>query len=66
MYSQLVKWEKCQKKGTTKRKPKKDVCHFAIVLKNFVSEVVSIKGVKSQEKKKQPKTRTTKRAVLMF
>jgi hypothetical protein len=39
MYSQLVKelirWEKCQKnmiKGIAKRKPKKDVCHSAIVL----------------------------------
>jgi hypothetical protein len=40
MFSQLVKelirWEKCQKnmiKGIAKREPKKDVCHFAIVLK---------------------------------
>jgi hypothetical protein len=40
MYFQLVKefirWDKCQKnmiEGTTKRKPKKDVFHFAIVFK---------------------------------
>jgi hypothetical protein len=39
MYSQLFKeliiWDKCPKnmiKGTTKREPKKDVCHYAIVL----------------------------------
>jgi len=39
MYFQLVKnliiWEKCQKnmiEGTTKRKPKKDIGHSAIVL----------------------------------
>jgi hypothetical protein len=38
MYFQLVKelmrWEKHEKKmieGTSKRKPKKDVCHYAIV-----------------------------------
>jgi hypothetical protein len=31
-----MKWEKCQKnmiEGTTKRKPKNDVCHSAIILK---------------------------------
>ncbi len=40
MFSQLVKemvkWEKCQRnmiEGTTKRELKKDVCHFAIMLK---------------------------------
>jgi hypothetical protein len=40
VYSQLVKklirWDKCLKNmigGTTKREPKKDVCHSAIVLK---------------------------------
>ncbi len=39
MYPQLVKklikWEKCQKnmiEGTTKRKPKKDVCYYVIIL----------------------------------
>ncbi len=39
MYSQLVKelikWDKCQKnmiEGIAKRKPKKDICCFAIVL----------------------------------
>jgi hypothetical protein len=39
MYFQLVKelirWEKCQKnmiKGIAKREPKKDMCHYAIVL----------------------------------
>jgi hypothetical protein len=51
MYSQLVKklikWEKCQNnmiEGTTKRKPKKDVCHFVIVLKKFVSEMFHFKN----------------------
>ncbi len=40
MYYQLIKelirWDKCQRNmigGTTKREPKKDVCHFSIVLK---------------------------------
>jgi hypothetical protein len=39
MYSQLVKklikWEKCQNnmiERTTKKKSKKDVCHFTIIL----------------------------------
>jgi hypothetical protein len=27
--------------GTTKRKPKKDVCHFAIVLEVFLIKMVS-------------------------
>ncbi len=52
--------------GTTKRKPKKDVCHFAVVLEILFQKQFPLKGVESQEKKKQPKTRTTKRAVLMF
>ncbi len=60
MYSQLVKelirWEKCQKnmtKGIAKRKPKKDICHFAIVLEVLFQKWFPLKGVKSHEKKKQ-------------
>jgi hypothetical protein len=35
LVKKLIKWEKCQKnmvEGTTKKKPKKDVCYFVIVL----------------------------------
>ncbi len=60
MYSQLVKelikWDKCQKnmiEGITKRLPKKDVCHFAIVLEVFFQKWFPLEGVESQEKKKQ-------------
>jgi hypothetical protein len=60
MYSQLVKemirWEKCQKNmivGTAKREPKKDVCHFTIVLKVLFLKWFPLEGAKSQEKKKQ-------------
>ncbi len=62
MYFQLVKklirWDKCQKNmidGTTKREPKNDVCHFAIVLKVLFQKWFPLEGVKSQEKKKQAK-----------
>jgi hypothetical protein len=37
--------------GTTKRKPKKDVCHFAIVLEIIFQNWFPI-GVKPREKKK--------------
>jgi len=60
MYSQLVKelikWENCQKnmiKGTTKREPKKDVCHFAIVLKVLFQKWFPLEGIEPQKKKKQ-------------
>ncbi len=36
LVKEMIKWEKCQKnmiEGIAKREPKKDVCHFAIVLK---------------------------------
>ncbi len=59
MYSQLLKklirWAKCQKnmiEGTTKRKPKKDVRHFVIVLKVLFQKWFPLKGVEPQEKKK--------------
>jgi hypothetical protein len=59
MYSQLVKelikWGKCQKnmiEGTTKRKPKKDVCHFPIVLKIMFQKWFPLEGAKPQKKKK--------------
>jgi hypothetical protein len=38
LVKELIKWEKCQKnmiKEITKRKPKKDVCHYAIVLESM-------------------------------
>jgi hypothetical protein len=59
MYFQLVKelirWEKCYKnviEGTTKRKPKKDVCHSIIILEVFFQKWFPLKGAKSQERKK--------------
>jgi hypothetical protein len=60
MYSQLVKelirWDKCKKnmrKGTTKREPKKDVCHYTIVLEVLFHKWFPLEGVESHEKKKQ-------------
>jgi hypothetical protein len=62
MYSQLVKelikWEKCQKnmiEGTSKKEPKKDVCHFAIVLEVLFQKWFPLERAKSQEKKKHAK-----------
>jgi hypothetical protein len=58
MYFQLVKeligWEKCQKnmiKGTTKREPKKDVCHSTIALKFLFQKWFPIQGVEAYKKK---------------
>jgi hypothetical protein len=52
MYFQLVKnliiWEKCQKnmiEGTTKRKPKKDVCHSTSVLQVLFQNWFPLEGV---------------------
>ncbi len=60
MYFQLVKelirWEKCKKnmnEGTTKREPKKDVCHSTIVLEVLFQQWFPLEGIKSHEKKKQ-------------
>jgi hypothetical protein len=60
MYSQLVKelirWEKCQEnkiEGTTKREPKKDVCHFSIILEVMFQKWFPLEGAKPQKKKKQ-------------
>jgi hypothetical protein len=60
MYSLLVKElirsDKCQKnmiEGIAKREPKKDVCHFVIVLKVLFQNWFLVKGVEPQEKKKQ-------------
>jgi hypothetical protein len=39
--------------GTTKRKPKKDVCHFAIVLEVLFQRWFPLERAESQEKKKQ-------------
>ncbi len=41
--------------GTAKRKPKKDVCHSAIVLEVLFQKWFQVEGAKSQEKKKQAK-----------
>jgi hypothetical protein len=35
LVKELIRWDKCQKnmiEGIAKREPKKDVCHFAIVV----------------------------------
>ncbi len=60
MYLQLVKelirWKKCQKnkiEGITKREPKKDVCHSAIVQEVMFHKWFPLKIVEPQEKKKQ-------------
>jgi hypothetical protein len=42
-------------KGTTKEKPKKDVCHFAIVLKVMFHKWFPLEGTQSREKKKHTK-----------
>ncbi len=39
--------------GTTKKKPKKDVCHFAIILEVMFQKWIPLDGAKSQERKKQ-------------
>jgi hypothetical protein len=51
MYFQLVKeliiWEKCKNKmikGIAKRKPKNDVCHFAIILENLFQKWFPLNG----------------------
>jgi hypothetical protein len=52
---------KCQKnmiEGTTKRKPKKDVCHFPIVLKIMFQKWFPLEGAKPQKKKKTSRTAT--------
>ncbi len=60
----LIKWEKFQKnviEGTTKRKPKKDVCHFAIVLEVLFQKWFPLQGeeeigkptLRAQKKKRQ-------------
>ncbi len=56
LVKELIKWDKCQKnmiKGTTKREPKKDVCHSAIILEVLFKKWFIVKGIKPQEKKKQ-------------
>ncbi len=41
--------------GTTKKEPKKDVCHFAIVLEVMLQKWIPLDGAKSQERNKQAK-----------
>jgi hypothetical protein len=38
--------------GTTKREPKKDVCHFSIVLEVLFQNWFPLDGIESQERKK--------------
>jgi hypothetical protein len=58
MYYQLVKelirWGKYHNimiEGVAKIKPKKDVCHFVIVLEVLFQKWFIVKGVEPQEKK---------------
>jgi hypothetical protein len=47
LVKELIRWEKCQKnmiEGTTKRKPKKDVCHSAIVLEYLFQKWFPLEG----------------------
>ncbi len=41
--------------GTTKRKPKMDVCHSTIILEVLFQKWFPLNGTKSQENKKQAK-----------
>jgi hypothetical protein len=59
MYFQLVKklirWEKCQNnmiEGTTKREPKKGVCHSTVVLEVLFQKWFPLDGTKSRERTK--------------
>ncbi len=59
LVKELIKWEKCKKnmiEVKTKRKQKKDVCHFAMVLKILFQKWFPLEGAWSHEKKqaKQP------------
>jgi hypothetical protein len=54
LVKELIKWEKWKKnmiEVKTKRKQKKDVCHFAMVLKILFQKWFPLKGAESQEKK---------------
>ncbi len=56
LVNELIRWEKCQKnmiEGTTKKEPKKDVCHFVIVLEVLFQKWFPIQGAKPHEKKKK-------------
>ncbi len=49
LVKELIKWEKCQQNmitGTTKREPKKDVCHSAIILKVLFQKWFPLEGTK--------------------
>ncbi len=48
LLQELIKRDKCHKnmiKGTTKKEPKNDVCHFAIVIKVIFQKWFPLKGV---------------------
>ncbi len=47
--------------GTTKKEPKKNVCHSTIILEILFYKWFPIKGVEAQEKKKQTKQPQNKR-----
>jgi hypothetical protein len=49
LVKELIRWERCHKnmiKGITKREPKKDVCHSAIVLEVMFQKWFPLKGAK--------------------
>jgi hypothetical protein len=53
----MIKWDKCQEnmiEGTSKRKPKTDVCHFTIVLEVLFQKWFPSRA-KSQKKNKHAK-----------
>jgi hypothetical protein len=55
LVKELIKRDKSQKnmiEGTTKREPKKDVCHFAIILEVMFQNWFPLQGVESREKTK--------------
>ncbi len=49
LVKELIRWEKCQMnmiEGTTKREPKKDVCHTVIVLEVLFPKWFQVQGAK--------------------
>ncbi len=54
LIKELIEWDKCQKnmiEGTAQRKPKKDVCHSAIVLEMVSSRRSKIIGEEKTSKR---------------
>jgi len=58
LVKELIKWETFHEnmiEGTSIKKRKKDVCHYAIVLEVLFQNWFPLEGAKSHEKKKQAK-----------